>query len=115
MFQNCDKYQEFRVLLDQLHSDLTQVEIDINKLKLGLLHLQQFFREQIVSLPDIDSREQSYQTEISKQLRLLTVDLMFLQGARQPITVKEKLQSMTDRLELTKQYCHNLADKPRKA
>jgi len=104
MFQNCDKYLEFATLIDQLQFDVAQIEVNSHEIKLDLVHLQQFFREQIVSLPDIDSLEQPYRTEISKQLHLLEMDVMFFQAARQPITAKNRLKSIAERLGLIRKY-----------
>jgi len=48
----------------------------------------QQFQQQIVSLdagdlePDSQPRVRSYQTEMSKQLRLVGIDVMFCKGAR---------------------------------
>jgi hypothetical protein len=42
---------------------------------------------------------------MSKQLRLLAIDVMFLQGARQASTAQTRLQTISDRLTTLIQYC----------
>ncbi|MEH2390078.1 MAG: heterocyst frequency control protein PatD [Nostoc sp.] len=122
MSLNREKYQAFVTLLEQLRSDATTTQIVAPELRQGVASLQQFFRQQIVPLADVgvgvgeasgreaspqgeDWRVQSYQTEISKQLRLLEIDVMFLQGARQASTAQTRLQTISDRLTILIQYC----------
>ncbi|MBN3949237.1 MAG: heterocyst frequency control protein PatD [Nostoc sp. NMS7] len=127
MSLNREKYQAFVTLLEQLRSDATTTQIVAPELRQGVASLQQFFRQQIVPLADVgvgvgeasgreasareaspqgeDWRVQSYQTEMSKQLRLLEIDVMFLQGARQASTAQTRLQTISDRLTILIQYC----------
>jgi hypothetical protein len=91
MSQYVEKYQEFATLLEQFRSDVTQNQINAPILKQRLRELQEWFVQQIVPICDLDSREQSYQTEMSKQLRLLEIDVMFFQGARQSVTAEARL------------------------
>jgi hypothetical protein len=121
MSLNLEKYQALANLLGQLHSDTINNQVDITQLQQNLVSLQQFFRQQIAPLPEMDSRErevraeapsdrnfareQSYRTEISKQLRLLEIDVTFLRGARQPSTVQARIQTISDRLTTLMQYC----------
>jgi len=59
------------------------VQLDTPRLRQNFLETQQYFQQQIVSLdagdlePDSQPRVRSYQTEMSKQLRLLGMDMMF--------------------------------------
>ncbi|MBN3874219.1 MULTISPECIES: heterocyst frequency control protein PatD [unclassified Nostoc] len=114
MSLNREKYQAFVTLLEQLRSDATSTQILTPELRQGVASLQQFFRQQIVPLADVGDeaslqgeawRVQSYQTEMSKQLRLLEIDVMFLQGARQASTAQTRLQAISDRLTTLIQYC----------
>ncbi|MHC5609629.1 MAG: heterocyst frequency control protein PatD [Nostoc sp.] len=127
MSLNREKYQAFVTLLEQLRSDATTTQIVAPELRQGIASLHQFFRQQIVPLADVgvgvgeasgreascreaspqgeDWRVQSYQTEMSKQLRLLEIDVMFLQGARQASTAQTRLQTISDRLTILIQYC----------
>jgi hypothetical protein len=106
MSLNLEKYQEFATLVEQLCCDVTKNPLDAHVLKQRLATLQRLFIEQIVPLSVVDSREQSYQTEMSKQLRLLEIDVMFFQGARQPSTAQARMKIISDRLTTLIQYCH---------
>ncbi|MEH1944375.1 MAG: heterocyst frequency control protein PatD [Nostoc sp.] len=113
MSLNREKYQALVTLLEQLRSDATTTQIVAPELRQRVTSLQQFFRQQIVPLADVgetssqaeDWRVQSYQTEMSKQLRLLEIDVMFLQGARQASTAQTRLKTISDRLTTLIQYC----------
>jgi hypothetical protein len=106
MSQYLEKYQEFTTLLEEFRSYVTQNQISAPFLRQHLRELQQWFVQQIVPICDLDWREQSYQTEISKQLRLLEIDVMFFQGARQSVTAEARLRTISDRLSTLIQYCH---------
>ncbi|MBD2413054.1 hypothetical protein FACHB389_02105 [Nostoc calcicola FACHB-389] len=106
MSSNCEKYQAFVTLLEQLRSDATTNQIVAPELRRRVASLQQLFGEEIVPLADENWRVQSYQTEMSKQLRLLEIDVMFFQGARQASTVQTRLQTISDRLTTLIQYCN---------
>ncbi|WP_414579381.1 heterocyst frequency control protein PatD [Anabaena sp. CCY 9402-a] len=107
MSLSSDKYQALVNLLEQLRTDVSNLHVTTPELKQRVASLQQLFAQEIVPLAvDANSREQSYQTEISKQLRLLEVDVMFLQGARQTSTVQTRLKTISDRLTTLTQYCH---------
>ncbi len=111
MSLNCEKYHQLATLLQQLRDYTTSTELNAPELRLRVASLQQMFLVQIVPLTDEDtqmphnSREQSYQTEMSKQLRLLELDVMFFQGARQSATAQARLQTISDRLTTLMQYC----------
>lgn len=105
MSLNQEKYQTLANLLGQLHSDTINNQVNITHLREHLSCLQQFFRQQIAPLPEVDSREQSYRTEISKQLRLLEIDVTFLQGARQQFTSETRRRTIGDRIATLLQYC----------
>ena len=111
MSLNRQKYHSIATLLQQLRDYTTTTELNAPGLRLRVASLQQMFQQQIVPLADEDtqiphnSREQSYQTEMSKQLRLLELDVMFFQGARQPATAQARLQTISDRLTTLMQYC----------
>ncbi|AUT04140.1 hypothetical protein CLI64_29230 [Nostoc sp. CENA543] len=101
-----DKYPILVNLLEQLHTDVTNLQVSTSELKERINALQIFFSEEIVPLTvDVSSRVQSYHTEISKQLRLLAVDVMFLQGARQTSTAQTRVKTISDRLSTLMQYC----------
>ncbi len=102
---NCDKYQELATFLDEFRANVTASKLNLQELKQNLAQLQEFFVQQIVPLVDANSREQSYKTEINKQLRLLEVDMMFLQGAKQLTTSQARLKTIEERLDTLIRYC----------
>ncbi|MEA5514369.1 heterocyst frequency control protein PatD [Nodularia sp. UHCC 0506] len=105
MSLNLEKYQALATLLEQVRCDTTSTPVTAPHLRKGVSLLQQMFRQQIVPLPAENSRVQSYRTEISKQLRLLEIDVMFLQGSRQASTAEGRLKTISDRLTTLIQYC----------
>lgn len=105
MSLNLEKYQALATLLEQLRADATITGLDAPALRQRLASVQQLFGREIVPLTNGDSRVQSYRTEISKQLRLLEIDVMFFQGARQASTAQARLQTIGDRLTTLIQYC----------
>ncbi|MTJ47241.1 heterocyst frequency control protein PatD [Dolichospermum sp. UHCC 0259] len=102
---NCDKYQELATFLDEFRTNVTVGKLNAGELRPHLAKLQVFFSQQIVPLVDANSREQSYKTEISKQLRLLEVDMMFLQGAKQLTTLQARLKTIEERINTLIGYC----------
>jgi len=112
MSLNHQKYQAFATLLEQLRSDLIANQLDAPRLRQYTTSLQQFFRQKIVPLADEDAnspnvgRVQSYQTEMSKQLRLLEIDVMFFQAARQASTAQQRVDAISDRLTTLIEYCN---------
>ena len=108
------RYQEFKRALEQLQQTLAGAQLDAPRLRQSFLEAQQFFQQQIVSLDagDLETadepRVRSYQTEMSKQLRLLGMDVMFLQAARQPGTAKGRQQQVGDRIQTLIGYCNTL-------
>lgn len=112
------RYQKFWGLLEQMELSAAANQLDAQKLRQSFLTLQQFFQQQIVSLDssDLDSsdapRVRSYQTEISKQLNLLGVDVMFFQAARQPQTAQTRLMQINKRLQTIISYCNTIMESP---
>jgi hypothetical protein len=105
MSLNLKKYQEFTTLLEQLRGDLNKTQLDASTLRSRLSDLQHYFLQEIALFTDLNSRQQSYQTEISKQLRLLEVDGIFLQGAKQTTTIQARLKTIEERLNTLIRYC----------
>jgi hypothetical protein len=108
------RYQEFQQFLEQLQTLISQPEFDRATLKSNIPVLQNFFQEQIKSLglEALEAKEahrsQSYQVEMDKQLRLLIMDGMFLQAARQSATSQQRLEQVSDRLKTLISYCQAL-------
>lgn len=106
------RYLEFRRSLQQLKATVTQSQPEGAVLKVAWQDLQQFFQNQIIPLgaeeladPSLEQRVQSYQTEMSKQLRLTGTDIMFLQAARQSTTLQQRQVQISDRLTMLVGYC----------
>lgn len=105
MSLNKQKYLAFKTLLEQFHADISSNLTNASELRQGMASLQSFFRTDIVPLTTQYPTEQSYQTEISKQLRLLQIDIMFFQGARQASTIKGRIDALSERLTTLIGYC----------
>ncbi len=107
-------YQKFSEVLKQLQQTGDHTPIDPLTLHDSFLEAQKFFQQLIISLDAGDlevgdeSRVRSYQTEISKQLRLLGMDVMFLQAARQEETVKDRQMQLLERLKMLQGYCDRI-------
>ena len=103
------QYQKLSQLLNHLQKNVGERELA--KILATNQEVQQLFEIQIINLdnseldPPIASQVQSYLTEIHKQLRLLNVDVTFLQASRNPQTKQTRLANIRDRLDTLKGYC----------
>ena len=85
------------------------------------LQVQQFFQQQVgpLELAELDGaiapRVQAVRTEMQKELRLLAMDVMFLQAARQSVTQQQRQEQLGDRLEKLLGYCQVLLEAERPA
>lgn len=108
------RYEAFKHVLGQMHESLALQDDAELMLKSKATALQQFFREQVLSLqtgglsPETQQWVQSYHVEIDKQLRLLGMDIVFLQAARQAVTAEQRQQQVRDRLATLERYCNAL-------
>ncbi len=110
MSLNNQKYRAFTTILQQLRSDISSNLLSASLLRQRMVSLQNFFRTEIVPLTTQFPTEQSYQTEMSKQLRLLQIDIMFFQGARQASTAKSRVDAISERLTTLIGYCDAIKD-----
>jgi hypothetical protein len=55
-----------------------------------------------------DQRLQMFQVEIGKQLRLLALDALFLQTAKQAATIESRQQQARAKINLLLQYCDGI-------
>jgi hypothetical protein len=55
-----------------------------------------------------DQRIHMFQVEIGKQLRLLALDALFLQTAKQAATVEHRQQQVRTKIALLRQYCDGI-------
>lgn len=120
MFSQFDleNYTEFRQMLASAKETLFQNTGDRASLKPSIMKLQQIFQNQILTLnldtfdPILAHQVQSLHVEMDKQLKLLSMDAMFLQAAKQSATVEQRLQQASDRFTLLIQYCDVILQKP---
>lgn len=105
------RYRELMQALERLSEIVDAPDPDKAALRTDVLEVQQFFQEKILTLPMdaldaiAQSRMQSFQTELHKQLRLLGNEVMFLLSARQPETVDRRLSGVRDRIQTSIRYC----------
>lgn len=107
------RYQQFAQMLEGLQGAIAATPEDVQSLRQSFEAAQQFFGQQILSLdndldPADESKVRSYQTEISKQLQLLGVDVMFLQAARQQQTAIVRQNQIHSRLQTLIGYCNTV-------
>lgn len=82
----------------------------IPELKISLRQAIELFEQQIITqdiedLPDpIAGKMRSYLTESHRLLRLLPLDLIFIEAARQPNTLQQRRQAYQDKLDLLIRY-----------
>jgi hypothetical protein len=109
-------YAPFRRSLQALQTRVLQANPDVPSLHADFLDLQQYFQSAILSAEPFDEDEvniarlMSYQTEISKELRLLGMDMMFLQAARKAMSIQQRQAQMRDRLERLMGYCDRIME-----
>lgn len=107
-------YRSFQQALRQISDLLSQHTVDHTVLKRSVTELQQYFQTQILTLnmttltASLEQHIQSIHVEMNKQLRMLAMDLMFLQTARQAPTVTQRLQQIGDRLDMLQRYCETI-------
>lgn len=66
---------------------------------------QQHFQQQLLPLADPYPSAQPALTEMNRTLRLLAMDVAFLQTARQSITTQQRQRQMGDKLEQLLGFC----------
>ncbi len=70
--------------------------------------VQGVFQTQIQPIESENYQVRSLLVEINKQMRLLGMDALFLQTARQPEKVQQRIGQMRDRLDLLTKYCEGI-------
>lgn len=111
------RYQELQQALEQLQKTAARDNLDRAVLTAEYTKVQQFFANQIMKAdsgelePSETPPEQSYLTEIHKQLRLLGTDVTFLQASRQPATATARQTATIARLKTLIGYCCVLLQK----
>ena len=113
-------YQDFLTLLTEFGEVLENTEkIDKNRVKQKFGDLSTWFKLHIVILDDrnlspaIASRWQSVQTEIQREFKLLSTDILFLASARQNSTQQKRIKSINEHLSKLIGYCQIMLSKDR--
>jgi hypothetical protein len=108
-------YQKFRQLLEQFKADCCEPNSRGSLVQSRFQSIQQEFQAILDrGLGELDPAQvaniQAYYTEINKQLRLLSMDVIFLQASRQSTTSQQRQRQMGDRIERLLQYCEALLE-----
>ena len=104
-------YQDFLTLLTEFKNLVDEDEIEKSQLKGKFQDLATWFEQNIADLSSenldraIAPRWQSVQTEIKRELKLLSTDILFLTSARQNVTQTKRIKSIGDRLGKLLSYC----------
>ncbi|MFE4107378.1 heterocyst frequency control protein PatD [Almyronema epifaneia] len=104
----------FQAERQQLEAQVTQANPDTQQLQVNFLKLQQRFQQQILPLRDnslsvaAQTQLQAYQTEMNRLMRLLAVDISFLQTVRQSIKQQQRQAQIQQRLGSLGQFCEAL-------
>ena len=95
------RFQQFQTAIASLNlENFAQQEL-IQKMR----SLQQVFQTEIQPIQSDDDQTHSVLVEIHKQMRLLNMDQLFLQTARQVETVQNRVEQIRDRVKLLTSYC----------
>lgn len=78
---------------------------DGRRLQAQFLLTQQFFQHQILPLGELQPAVQPVITEMNRSLRLLAMDVAFLQAARQSITAQQRQGQMIEKLDQLLGFC----------
>ena len=106
-------YQDFITLLTKFTQSVvkSEAEIDQSSLKQEFQELSVWFKKNIEQLnnqdlaPEIAPRWQAVQTEILREFKLLSTDILFLASSRQQSTQVKRLKSINGRLTKLVDYC----------
>lgn len=105
------KLADFRQALVTLQDSVASSQIEGRSLQQQFLTSQQLYQQQLVPiLTDAPSASAfvPYQTEISRALRLLGMDVAFLQSAKNPLTQQRRQAQMQQRLERLLEFVRGL-------
>lgn len=106
-------YQDFLTLLTKFVEKLPRQEQKSlqSEIEQNFLELSSWFTENVAQLssqdlpPAIASRWQGVQTEILREFKLLSTDILFLAASRQQTTQLKRLKSINERLTKLISYC----------
>lgn len=112
--QSLEFYQQFNSLLHRMREQLDAHQT--SALRESLVAGQKLFQgylenEGVPVIPGIEEGKlQAITTEMNRDLRLLSTDIMFLQAARQGQTAQQRTAQMGDRLNRLIQFCKFVLD-----
>lgn len=93
------RFKQFQKMIADLEA------AERNELDQKIRSLQKFFQDEIQSIHSDEYPLHSILVEINKQMRLLSMDAMFLRTARQANTIELRVEQIRDRIKLLTQYC----------
>ncbi len=88
----------------------------VNEMTKQFPDLQQWFQQEIMTLTDqeldtkVISLWRSLQTEIQREFRLLSTDMLFLASSRQASTRESRLKTIGDRITRLIAYCQKILE-----
>ena len=97
--------------LGALQASVTKANIDGRSLQQQFLETQQLYQQQLLpTLVESPSAAtlMTYQTEINRALRLLGMDVTFLQSAKNPTTQQKRQAQMQQRLKTLLEFSQGL-------
>lgn len=97
--------QSFQNLVIELDRALHLAAPGCSELAQSLRSLQKLFQAEIQPIQSDHYQTHSVLVEINKQMRLLNMDGMFLQTARQVETIETRIGQIRDRVQLLTNYC----------
>jgi hypothetical protein len=106
-------YQDFLTLLTKFRQRLSEPGQEFNQsiIKQKFQELSTWFKQNIAQLsnqdlaPAIAPRWQAVQTEILREFKLLSTEILFIAASRQQTTQLKRLKSINDRLTKLISYC----------
>ena len=112
-------YQDFSTLLTTFQGflDAENERASSERVKQEWEQLRSCFEQvagiDVGEVPEaIASRWQSVQTEIKREFKLLSTDVLFFASARQITTQNKRIKSISDRLSKLISYCQIILDVP---
>ena len=106
-----DVLSTFVKLLETLETSIQVANVNCRSLLQQFLQAQQFYQTQLLpTLLASPSAEGlvTYQTEINRALRLLGMDVSFLQSAKNAVTLQKRQAQMRQRLNTLLEFCRGL-------
>ena len=102
---------QFVEQLEELQKSAQGAQVHGRSLQQAFLQAQQLYQTQLLpalmATPTAE-RFQSYQTEINRALRLLGMDVAFLQSAKNAMTIQKRQAQMQQQLKTLLEFCQGL-------